>query len=41
MNDEHALDMSTAPHVKRVWDALTGRYVIIPVTSSILSNRKE
>lgn len=30
MNDRHDLDLSTTPHIKRAWDALTGKYFIVP-----------
>lgn len=41
MNDGHDLDLSTTPHVKRVWDAMTGRYVIVPVVGNTLNDKNK
>lgn len=35
-----SFDLSTTPHVKRVWDAMTGRYVLIPITGATILNSR-
>lgn len=38
----NAFDVSTKPRAKRVWDAMTGRYVIVPaVAGTSMLNNKE
>lgn len=36
-----SFDTSTTPHVKRVWDAMTGRYVIVPVVGNTLNDKNK